>query len=360
MKKMLEFMRKERLYLLLLLFIILVNTIVMTEGDGEKQRPAKTKTELKTSAVPETKGVEEKRQNTLFMKREQLEEALTKNKTLAALFGLVSLFITVILLLGIVIDILLTSLRMSKKSAEIHTYRPPPARWNIWDVARVVILFLFFGYMLVIIESLLLRVIPILKDDNFRMMVNTSILDTLAVVFIIYFTVNQYKEDLVSLGLSAKNFVKNVFYGLVGYIAAAPILVLILALVALVVQITKYVPETQPVVELFLKEENAPFLVYTSIFTAVLGPVIEELFFRAFMYNAFKKTIGIFWAMLITSAVFASLHTNIVGFFPIMALGVLLAYMYEKTGTLVSSITVHMLHNLNMVFLVFLMKQIKA
>jgi membrane protease YdiL (CAAX protease family) len=192
------------------------------------------------------------------------------------------------------------------------------------------------------------------------MMVNTSILDTLAVVFIIYFTVNQYRESLEAIGLSVKNFVKNVFYGLVGYIAAVPILIAVLGLVALVVNITKYVPERQPVVELFLKEKSVPFLIYSGIFTGVVGPVIEELFFRGFMYNAFKKRIGIFWAMLITSALFASLHTNVIGFLPIMVLGFVLAYMYEKTGTLVASVTVHMLHNLGMVFLLFLMKQIKA
>jgi membrane protease YdiL (CAAX protease family) len=40
-----------------------------------------------------------------------------------------------------------------------------------------------------------------------------------------------------------------------------------------------------------------------------------------------------------------------------MILGLLLTYLYERTGTLVSSITVHIIHNLSMVFLVFLVKQ---
>jgi membrane protease YdiL (CAAX protease family) len=132
----------------------------------------------------------------------------------------------------------------------------------------------------------------------------------------------------------------------------------VLALIAFLANMIKYVPEKQPVVELFLKEKNAPFLIYTSLFAAIVGPMIEELFFRGFMYNAFKKRIGIFWAMVITAATFATLHSHVVGFLPIMVLGMLLAYMYEKTGTLVSSITVHMVHNLSMVFLVFLVKQL--
>jgi uncharacterized protein len=356
MKKILEFIRKERLYLLLLTFIILINYIVMSEGGsgraGRQKEGKVEKAAVGTAAENEKEGKKD-----VFMKREDVEAALAKNKDLAVLFGLTSLFVAAVFLLGIVIDILLGARRLAKDNPVIYTYKTEPAKWGIWDVAKVVILFLFFGYMLVIIESFLLKSAPILKNDNFRMMVNTSILDILTVIFIVHFAVQQHRERLIALGLSLKNFTKNIFYGIVGYVAAVPILVAVLAIVALVVNITKYVPQQQPVVELFLKEENQPFLVYTSVFTAIIGPFIEELFFRGFMYNAFKKRIGIFWAMLVTSAVFASLHTNIVGFAPILVLGFVLAYVYERTGTLVSSITIHMLHNFSMVLFVFLIKQ---
>lgn len=140
--------------------------------------------------------------------------------------------------------------------------------------------------------------------------------------------------------------------------ALVPVLILILAIVMIITNITKYVPERQPVVELFLKEKGMAFLTYSSLFAAIVGPIIEELFFRGFMYGALKKYIGIFWAMTATACLFAALHTHIVGFFPIMALGMLLAYIYEKTGTLVASVTVHVVHNLSMILLVFLVKQI--
>jgi membrane protease YdiL (CAAX protease family) len=138
------------------------------------------------------------------------------------------------------------------------------------------------------------------------------------------------------------------------------VLAVILAVTAIVINITKYIPAKQPVVELLLKEKGPAFLAYSSLFAAIAGPVIEELFFRGFLYGAFKKYIGVFWSMMITAAIFAALHAHIVGFVPIMALGVLLAYLYEKTGTLVSSMTVHIVHNLSMLFLVFLVKQIGA
>jgi len=352
MKRLFEFIRKERLYLLLFIFVLLVTAIIMMPLESErKQSAAKVKVGLEKKEPVED----------LAKKREEVEELFTENRDLALVFSLTSLLILLLLCLGIAVDLILLSSRFSKKELDIHTYKPQgQISWGVWDVCRVVILFMFFGYMLIIIESSLIRIFPLVKNDNFRMILNSTILDTLGVVFIIYFTVGQYKEKFVSLGISFKNFFRNIFYGMVGYIALIPILVVLLLAIAYISNLIKYVPEKQPVVELFLKEKNAPLLIYTSLFAAIAGPIIEELFFRGFMYNAFKKYIGIFWATLITAAMFAALHAHIVGFLPILALGMMLAYLYEKTGTLVSSITVHMIHNLSMVLLVFLVKQIGA
>lgn len=343
MNKVTAFVQKERLYVLILIFVILFNVIMMTHPEpkakGKKAKAA-------AASFEEEKA-----------KKLQMEEKLRENAHLAVLFSLASLLILAIVFLGIVIDIALGPIIL-KKGLDIRTLGPPLVKWGIWDVAKVVILFLFFGYMIVLTEAFLSRVVPILKTDNFRMIINSSILDILMVVLIIYFAVIQYKEEIKSLGVSFKNFLKNVFYGVVGYISLVPILMLILIITAIIINITKYVPAKQPVVELFLKETHTGFLAYSSLFAAIVGPMIEELFFRGFMYAAFKKYIGVWAAMAVTAAIFAALHTHPVGFLPIMALGMLLAYLYEKTGTLVSSITVHIIHNLSMVFLVFLIKQV--
>lgn len=348
MNRVFEFVRKERLYILLLVFVILMNALIFT-AEGSKAK-GKGKPEIAILGSPEE----------IFLKREEVEAALAKNRTLALLVSLTSLLIFAVLLLGILIDAILVSFRVGKGGLGIRTHELAPVKWNLLDILRVVVLFLFFGYMVVLIESFLAGVFPWLKNDNFRMMINSSALDTLAAVFIIYFTIRQYKEKLISLGLSVKNFFKNIFYGIVGYVAAVPALVASLVIIMIIVNITRYVPEKQPVVELFLKETDPAFLAYTSVFAAVVGPLFEELFFRGFMYSAVRKYIGVFWATLLTAAVFAALHTNVVGFLPIMVLGILLAYLYEKTGTLVSSITVHIMHNLSMVYFVFLLKQLRA
>ena len=343
MNKMMQFIRKERLYFLVLIFVLAFNVAISLHNDSG----ARTKSSKSVRAV-----TSEDRE----AMRHEMEKLLRKNETLFILFSLTSLLVIAMMLLGATIDFIIAPMLLSGKF-DIRSLSPPRAKWNMWDVCKVAILFLFFGYIIILSEASLSRFFHIFRADNFRIMINSSILDTLAVVFILYFTVNQYKEDLTALGISLKNFLKNIFYGIVGYIALVPVLILILIVTAIIINVTKYVPPRQPVVELFLKEKGLAFLTYSGLFAAIVGPIIEELFFRGFMYGALKKHIGIFWSMMATAAVFAALHAHLVGFIPIMALGILLAYLYEKTGTLVSSITVHMIHNLSMVLLVFLVKQ---
>jgi membrane protease YdiL (CAAX protease family) len=118
----------------------------------------------------------------------------------------------------------------------------------------------------------------------------------------------------------------------------------------------EYRPPVQPIVEVFMEEKETAVLWISTLFAAIFGPIAEEIFFRGFMYGAVKKSFGVFWGMVVTASVFAILHAHAVGFFPIMVLGLLLAYLYEKTGSLVPSMAVHIMHNVGMVVLVFLMR----
>ncbi|OGW78569.1 MAG: hypothetical protein A3C51_00310 [Omnitrophica bacterium RIFCSPHIGHO2_02_FULL_46_20] len=354
MNKIIGFIQRERLYILILVFVLLFNLAAILHGESKsKQKVVPGPTSVLSAEEAKAKKFEES-----LVRRQEMEKALHKNKEALILFSLAAILILGLILLGLVIDAIIFSSKLAGKNLDVHTRIPGPVRWGLLDVGKVVLLLLFFAYLLILSEVFLSRLFPILKVDNFRMIVNTSLLDIIAAALILYFTIDRHKERLAALGLSTKDFFKNVFYGIVGYIALIPILIALLIITAVVINIIKYVPERQPVVELFLKEKDIAFLAYSSLFAAIIGPIIEELFFRGFMYGALKKYLGVLWAMIMTAAVFAALHTQIVGFLPIMALGILLAYIYEKTGTLVSSITAHIIHNLSMVFLIFLIKQV--
>ena len=116
----------------------------------------------------------------------------------------------------------------------------------------------------------------------------------------------------------------------------------------------RYDAGEQTVFKMFLFEKNIWFLLFATLMIVIIGPIVEEVFFRGFAYNILKKKWGPEKAMLLTAAVFGGLDANILGFIPILALGLLLAYMYERTGSLISAITIHMLHNFLLLTLLFI------
>lgn len=81
---------------------------------------------------------------------------------------------------------------------------------------------------------------------------------------------------------------------------------------------------------------------------AVLGiliPVSEELMFRGILFKRFRERQG-FWYSAICSAVFFMfMHTNTTQMVYAFLLGLMLAYLYEKTGSLKAPALLHILMN---------------
>jgi membrane protease YdiL (CAAX protease family) len=169
--------------------------------------------------------------------------------------------------------------------------------------------------------------------------------------FVVLIVARRFKRPLAEIGLTAKNFIQNVATGLVGYLAIIPALLVLLFVLAAAAKLFSYEPPPQPVVEMYLKKSTEPYLLFFTLFVAIVGPAIEEIFFRGFTYKALRARFGIKWALLGSALIFALLHMNLVAFLPILFLGLVLAYLYEKTGSLVPSMTVHMVHNFIMVSL---------
>jgi len=342
--KIRNFIIRERLYVWLLIFVISINIALALTGE-EKAAPSFKKFSNKVFKENLT--------------REDLSRLVRENKKIGAAICFLSFVILFAIAAGLFLDVIVFILKREGAVLVFPTLLHKEPRWGIWDACKVVILFVWFSYMLTLIESAISEIFPIIKtNDNMRSVLNATITDILVFAFIIYFAVYEYREKAVSLGLSVKNFLANVFYGIMGYLAVIPPLLLILIFLIWVSNVFKYTPPMQPVLEIFLEEKKGALIMYLTIFVTVFGPIVEEIFFRGFMYTAVKKRVGFKAAIFSTSALFALLHTNLAGFLPIMVLGMLLAYLFEKTGTLVASCTVHILHNAAMVMFVFLMKGI--
>ena len=192
MSRFTSFIKRERLYVLILILVTIVSILAMP-GQSDKARRLAPHRVKAASALFEERSAND---------RQAVERALAENTYLASMVIIVSLLALVIFLLGIVIDCAILLPGRFRKPLDVTVHSNGNVSWTLWDAAKVVMLYLFFGYMLIIAETFLAKVFPAISGDNFRMIFNSSIMDILTVVFILYFTVDQYGERLDSLGLT--------------------------------------------------------------------------------------------------------------------------------------------------------------
>lgn len=94
----------------------------------------------------------------------------------------------------------------------------------------------------------------------------------------------------------------------------------------------------------FLLNPGLPFLL-GSLTVTVLAPISEEAFFRGFLFPGLRHRLGVWGAALVSALIFALGHLQWGVFIPIFLLGLILAWLYAKTGSLWSVITVHFAYN---------------
>ena len=360
-----KFFKKNWGYLILLIFIIILN---IGPGTQKKEEPLED-TKIEAQVAPEE-------EESLFLDFDEaktragkIENLLNENPPIYFFYISFNLLLFVIFLSGVWIFIYFVISLIKKRDPVKRLSSEEPPSWQIGDIFRIVILglslsyvfFIVFGFFVGMIESVAGTKFTFYKSENFRMIFDTIILDLMVFLVILAFLHNVYKKKISSFGFVKKNLGKNIFYGVAGYVGIIPVLFAIGILVYVILNIFKIKPPPQPIIGLFLEEKNTALLFISSMIAATFGPIIEEIFFRGVMYNAVKKKIGVFWSILITSMLFSFLHTHamtyfLVGFIPITILGILLAYLYEKTGSLIPSITLHVCNNVGSVIMVFIYK----
>ncbi len=157
------------------------------------------------------------------------------------------------------------------------------------------------------------------------------------------------KATIDTIGLQRKPKWTDLAYVLMGF---AGYFVLYIA----VVDITKaLVPHLNLEQQQQLGFKAAQNLQLVPVFVSLvlLPPFVEELLVRGFLYSGLKKALPKVWAVLLTSALFATAHLQAgsgasllwVAAIDTFVLSLVLIYLREKTGSLWASIGLHMLKN---------------
>lgn len=85
---------------------------------------------------------------------------------------------------------------------------------------------------------------------------------------------------------------------------------------------------------------------FMILVVGIIGPICEELMFRGIVFHRLKDWVKPQAAIAISALLFGIYHGNVVQFFYATCMGVMLAIIYDKTGTLWISIVAHIAANL--------------
>ncbi|KGP90324.1 CAAX protease [Pontibacillus chungwhensis BH030062] len=89
---------------------------------------------------------------------------------------------------------------------------------------------------------------------------------------------------------------------------------------------------------------NVTWLTFTIGFisAAVISPIYEEIFYRGFLYKWFRLKWGVSMSLVVSSVIFMLVHIPTYNTLPITFIGGLIfAWAYEKSGSVVPSMIIH-------------------
>lgn len=129
--------------------------------------------------------------------------------------------------------------------------------------------------------------------------------------------------------------------------AIAPIVMMGLGLNVLTSLVMSFVPEK--ILESYEQASGALTTdvgVMTVIMAVVAAPVAEEWFLRGLVYTRFKKGMPVIVAMILSSLLFGVMHGHWLWMIYTALFGMVLAWVFERTKSLYSSILLHFGYNL--------------
>ena len=222
-------------------------------------------------------------------------------------------------------------------------------KWNALDglisiVFLVVLLVgIYFGTLKLItvlnVKNLIDLNISSIDNLTFSIFYGIQVLLMLGVVW--FFAIFWRRSSLKDLGFRYYSIIKTIWYTFL-----ALVLIFLVSFIYVFVLKSVFGIEAPPSkIDELVQSGNISGNILIAV-TAVVAPFCEEIYFRGFLYSAFKKNFGVTLGLLISSLLFAAAHLELYSFIPIMVIGWILAYIYEKTKSIFTVIFLHSAYNL--------------
>ena len=114
----------------------------------------------------------------------------------------------------------------------------------------------------------------------------------------------------------------------------------------LFVLITGHGPQAQTISKVLDSSPGHPGLALLVGHVVLFGPLTEELIFRGFVFSGLRRRADFPLAAGMSAVLFAAFHFNVGLFLPIAVMGMVFAWLFERTRSMWPGFAVHVIWNL--------------
>lgn len=230
------------------------------------------------------------------------------------------------------------------------------ARWNLWDVIKIAATYPFFILLGYSVVSIVVPLKGLSREGVLLLGLVVNYFAMLMALFLIWHVVRvEHGQSLVALGYTLPRGRIDLFRAVGCYAAFLPMFFLASQCTQMVAMRFGFKPRMQEIIPIFISEESLAITVALVLLACILAPIVEETFFRGFLQSVMRKLIGPDLAIFVTALLFALSHRSLSVFLPILVLGLVLGYLYERTQSTFAAAFLHGLHNtMTTVFLIII------
>jgi membrane protease YdiL (CAAX protease family) len=228
---------------------------------------------------------------------------------------------------------------MNAEASEVAAAPPAPPPGGAWSPLTVLWGMLAVLGVTVIGAAVVAAVDPDLDAETFGLIIQAVFAVALfAVPLLLISGPGQVLASPTRLGL--RRF--NVAQGIGWTFAAYGGFFVFLVIYGLIVQ-----PDPQEIIEEIEQERETLKLVALGLLVVLAAPVSEEVFFRGFLFGGLRGRISFWPAAVISGLLFGLVHLpgGPLQVPPLAVFGILLAWLYERTGSLGPPILMHTIQN---------------
>ena len=176
-------------------------------------------------------------------------------------------------------------------------------------------------------------------------LVLTIVLDLVFISLAGWLALRRYHLKPEALGV--RLFDRDLWWMPLAAAGGAHLAIVIYSVVLSVAGADAAVPKQEDLDQLF---SNPAILPLTGVALVLFAPVAEEIFFRGFIFGGLVRPFGLLGAMVVSGFIFGAFHIQSADsaglLLPFGLVGMLFAWLYYRTGSLLPSMAAHFLFNL--------------